>query len=204
MNQTIQWEAFAESYAGTSDLMLAEVAISEHGDNSNAELATRFAIDKEKYPEFRLFMASQKVDDALVYQYEDKLVGDDLAQFVRGNGVYLALAGCLKEYDHLVEQFMKAQTSPEKDEIGKMGKNALEKYAENEVEHKSAKYYMKVMSRIVKDDDDGYVVKERERLSNLLNGDTYIADDKKPWFSKRINILNQFKQYVDGQDKPEL
>lgn len=185
--------------------MLAEVGISEYGDNTNSELGEKYSINKDDYPQYRLFLSDAVVDrpNVLNFEYKDNVQSDALAQFVRKNGIYLALNGCLKDFDELVDRFMTNKDKGNRDKIGNEGKKLLDNYSGKEDEEKSSKYYMKVMAKINKDGDE-YVNKEIKRLDNLLNGETYIADEKKPWFRKRLNILSVFKEKLPDDDKKEL
>ena len=199
----IQWKEFAGDYGGGSDLLLAEVGISEYGDNTNSELGDKYSINKDDYPQYRLFLSGKDVNEPLKYEYKDNVQSDTLAQFVRKNGIYLALNGCLKDFDELVNRFMTNKDKGNRDKIGTEGKKLLDNYSGKEDEEKSGKYYMKVMAKINKDGDE-YVNKEIKRLDNLLNGETYIAEEKKPWFRKRLNILSVFREKLPDDDKKEL
>ena len=184
--------------------MLAEVGIAEYGENTNSELGDKYSINKDDYPQYRLFLVGKDVNDPSKYEYTDNVKTDSLAQFVRKNGIYLALNGCVQDFDELVDKFMSDKDKSNRDKIGNEGKKLLDNYSGKEDEEKSGKYYMKVMAKINKDGDE-YINKEIKRLNNLLNGETYIADEKKPWFRKRLNILSVFKEKLsDDDDKQEL
>ena len=99
-----------------------------------------------------------------------------------------------------------------RDEIGKRAKGFMDRYDENgeeadAVKMKSAKYYIKVMAKIIADGEE-WVNKEGERLSGIvMGGNMNIA--KKPWFIKRLNILSMFAQQIEAfkasdEEKPEL
>mmetsp|Transcript_55220 Transcript_55220/g.88079 ORF Transcript_55220/g.88079 Transcript_55220/m.88079 type:complete len:255 (+) Transcript_55220:23-787(+) len=197
------WKDFATNYGGSAELLLTEVGISEHGDNKNEELGERYSIDKDSYPQYRLFLRSADTSSPIKYEYQEKVRSDELAQFVRKNGVYLALNGCLKDFDELVGKFMVAKDKAERDQIGAEGKGLLDGYKGKEEDEKSGKYYMKVMAKVTKEGNE-YIGKEIKRLDSLLNGETYIAEDKKPWFRKRLNILSIFREKLPEDDKKEL
>eukprot|EP01083_Nonionella_stella_P232309 819665_1 len=193
------WKDFASTYATTSDLLLGEVGISEHGDNTNEELGTKYNINKDNYPQYRLFKSGNDINEPIKYENEN-IKSDELAQFLIKNGIYLSLNGCLKDFDELSKTFMNTNDKTQRDKIGIEGKELLNGYNGKEVEEKSGKYYMKVMAKITKEGDE-YVEKEIKRLDTLLNGDTYIPDDKKPWFRKRLNILSVFKGSLSDEKK---
>ena len=198
-----KWKDFASNYGGGSDLVLGEVGISEYGDNTNQELGDKYDINKDNYPQYRLFLKSKNVNEPIKYEYDENVKSDELALFVRKNGIYLALNGCLKDFDDLINKFMNDKDQTNRDKIGNEGKKLLDNYKGKENEEKSGKYYMKVMAKINKEGDE-YINKEIKRLDNLLNGETYIPDDKKPWFRKRLNILSVFKEQLPDNDKKEL
>ena len=154
MFEYIKWKDFASSYGGGSDLLLAEVGISEYGDNTNSELGDKYSIESDDYPQYRLFLSGKDVNEPLKYEYTDNVESDTLAQFVRKNGIYLALNGCLKDFDELVDKFMTNKDKANRGKIGNEGKKLLDNYSGKEDEEKSGKYYMKVMAKINKDGDE--------------------------------------------------
>ena len=117
----------------------------------------------------------------------------DLMQWIQSKGIYLGLEGCLEEFDELTTEFM--TNTKDRDDIGKRAKVFMDRYGENgedadAAKLKSAKYYIKVMAKIVAEGEE-WVNKEGERLSGIVTGGNMnIA--KRPWFIKRLNILSTF------------
>ena len=108
----------------------------------------------------------------------------------------MGLQGYLAEFDELVKQFLQSkQDQTKRDQVGESAKKELDKYdqggeEENEEKYKSAKYYIKVMAKIVSNSDE-WVIKEGERLSGILMSGN-LSKQKEKWFQQRLNILSVF------------
>jgi len=186
----------------------------------NTELAERFNIQKENWPQYRLFRKDLPVAEPIKFIGSDsksKNGGDDdddddddesyspgtdttdpeeLKSFLEQNGVYLAREGCLKEMDRLAEKFFS-----QKDKRSDVLKSAGERAAryEDTTEAASAKIYITYMNKVV-EKGDSFVEVEKERLHKILSGSMSRA--KRQEVTKRSNIIQAFKTVP--LDKDEL
>ena len=62
------WKEFAKTVAeSAADMLIADVGVSEYGDKDNADLADRYSIALDDFPQYRLFKRSK---DPLKYAGE--------------------------------------------------------------------------------------------------------------------------------------
>ena len=137
-------------------------------------------------------------------EYDESTGG--LLQWVQSNGIYLGLEGCLAEFDDLIEEFI--NDHGKRDEIGKKAKEFMDRYDEGGEEedagkHKSAKYYIKAMAKVVNKGQE-WVQTEGERLGGILMTGN-LSKQKEKWFAIRLNILSVFASVIQNDGgKTEL
>jgi len=179
-------EEVSESVAGDFKTLVAHVKL-EKPEPVNTELAERFNIQKENWPQYRLFRKDLPVAEPIKFIGSDsksKNGGDDdddddddesyspgtdttdpeeLKSFLEQNGVYLAREGCLKEMDRLAEKFFS-----QKDKRSDVLKSAREQSAQYEdtTEAASAKIYITYMNKVV------------EKRSNIIQAFKTVPLDK--------------------------
>merc|ERR1711907_161221 len=176
---------------GASDMLVGVVGVQEYGDKVNEDLAARFSVKKDDFPVYKLF----KSRSTTPIDYKGEVKADDITRFLKTEaGLYLALPGCLKDFDGFAQKF--AAAPGERDATKAAAESAaatLTKASEKD----SAKYYILVMKKIV-EKGDGFVESEIKRLTKVSEGK--ITAEKKEFFKKRLNILPSFKV----SDKKEL
>ena len=175
-----EWKAFAVTVGESdADLLVADVAVSEYGDKMNEDLARRFSIALEDFPQYRLFKSSVQP-----IRYLGKIDRNEFLLFVqRYASVWIGLPGQVKQLDSLAKEFSAA--SSDREEV--LRKTQV---AASAAEGDLAKYYVKVMTKALGDAE--FVVKETSRLSKMQS-DSSVKESKKKSFRKRLNILSSFQ-----------
>jgi len=101
------WKDYAKKVGESSaDLLSADVGVSEYGDKDNSDLAERFKINSEDFPQYRLFTKGvNSYAEPLVYTGEKK--SDEFLRFVQDKaGAWIGLPGQIKELDALAKEFI--------------------------------------------------------------------------------------------------
>lgn len=182
-----EFKKFAEQAATQSDLLVAEVGVSEYGEKENDDVRERFGVSKDDYPVFKLFKQGQK--EAI--DYTQSVTSEDLARFVRlESDLWLGKPNTLESFDKLVAEFLKADQDKYDDFIAKAEETM------NVVEEKDqliAKMYVSTMKKI-KEKGVEFVSSETARVNKLLN--EKVSDAKKAMFKSRLDILASFTDYL--------
>jgi len=167
-----------------ANMIVGVVGVQEYGDKLNEDLAEKFAVKKDDFPVYKLFKAGSMTP----IDYSGEVKADDITRFLKTEAnLYIALPGCLQEFDDLATKFMaepanRAQLKAKADEAAaQLSKDS---------EQASGKYYALVMKKIL-EKGDGFAATEMERISKIMAGS--ITPDKKDLFQKRLNILPSFK-----------
>lgn len=202
--------------ADKSNILLAQVTISEYEERmDNYEIFERFGISLEYLPKFVLFKSGS--NENVIYPRSNTegyfVTGDELKQLLIDEKVWLGLVGTLEEFQYLVNDFLALYENTKRDEIiksrggditiddirndiGNQGKDIIKQFEKKESNQindeniKSAKYYMKVMAKMVSQGKE-YAQKEYDRIEKLLY-DENVKHSVKQWFSIRMNILSLF------------
>jgi len=167
----------------SADMLVADVGVSEYGDKDNSDLAERYSIKSDDFPQYRLFIkGTASSGEPIAYSGEKK--SDGFLRFVQEKaGVWIGLPGQLKAFDGLAKAF------------GTGDKAATLKKAEDELKSLDAKdadhgkYYVKVMGKAIASAD--FVKKETDRLTKMIE-DGSVKSVKKEQFGRRLNILSSF------------
>jgi endoplasmic reticulum protein 29 len=176
------WKKFAAEVGGSSAAMLvADVGVSEYGDKDNKDLADRFSIKTDEFPQYRLFLKGSSTSPTS-YTGEKKYEG--FLRFVQEKaGVWVGLPGQIKELDALAKEFVKG------DKAAVLAKAESAAKALETKDEDSGKYYVKVMQKA--SEKGNFVTKETERLQKMIE-DGAVKADKKKDFGRRLNILSSF------------
>merc|ERR1711871_1913889 len=114
-----------------ADVLVGVVGVQEYGDKLNQDLAERFAVQKESFPVYKLFLAGSSVPIA----YTGEVTADALTRFLKSEAkLYIAPPGCLQRFDELAKQFVAERA------VAQLHK---------EDELASGKYYVLVMKKIL-------------------------------------------------------
>jgi endoplasmic reticulum protein 29 len=164
------------SEAGESE---DEEEVDPNGWRDNQDLAARFSIDLESFPQFLLFPAGWK-DGTPPAKFEGGHTKENFLRFLQDKaGVWIGLPGQVKELHDLAQGFAAASADERKKALA----------AAEALDDESAKYYAKVMKKIEASAD--FVEKETARLTKMLD-DGSVAQGKKTQFGRRLNALSSF------------
>ncbi len=173
------WKEFAKTVAeSAADMLIADVGVSEYGDKDNADLADRYSIALDDFPQYRLFKRSK---DPLKYAGEK--TKDALLRYVQSQaGVWIGLPGQIESLDAIAKKL----ASGGADKQALLDEAAMAASASTD---DMAKYYVKVMTKAGGDAD--FITKESTRLTKMM-GDASVKPSKKEQFSRRLNVLSSF------------
>ena len=154
----------------------------------NTDLAERYQITKESWPQYRLF--GRKISNQpLTFQPSDsdeQPTSEDFKKFLKSKGVFIGLIGCLKEMDELATEF--ADPAADKTKLVESAKELVEKYSEA-MDKSSANIYVTYMQKII-EKGESFVTAESERLKRLLEGE--MSEAKRTEVTKRANVIDSF------------
>ncbi|ESN94747.1 hypothetical protein HELRODRAFT_87627 [Helobdella robusta] len=190
-----QYKKVAESSIGQPDLLVAEVNIKDYGEKDNDDLKQRYNINKDDFPEYRLFLKNAK--DPIPFKGDEEKAEEILDFLVKESGLWLGGPGSIKEFEDLVVRFFK-EPQESRASIIKLAEEELtkEKHKSN---FEQAEMYVKLMSKL--DSDVNFLMKEISRVSKLLAGK--LSDKKKHQLKIRQNILNiinaKYRESLDSK-----
>lgn len=174
------WKKFAAEVGDSSaDMFVCDVGVSEYGDKDNSDIAEKFSIKSDDFPQYRLWKKGSK--EPLVYKGDKK--EDAFLRFAQAEAdIWVGLTGQLKEFDALAKAFPG-------DKAGSLKKAEAAAKGAGEKDADSAKYYVKVMTKLSEKAE--FVAKETERLQKMID-DGSVKANKKEQFGRRLNILSSF------------
>jgi endoplasmic reticulum protein 29 len=174
------WKSFAAKVGDSSaDMLVCDVGVSEYGDKDNSDIADKFSIKSEDFPQYRLWKKGSK--EPLVYKGDKK--EEAFLRFAQAEAdIWVGLSGQLKDFDALAKAFPG-------DKAGSLKKAEAAAKGAGEKDADSAKYYIKVMTKLSEKAD--FVAKETERLQKMID-DGSVKATKKEQFGRRLNILSSF------------
>jgi hypothetical protein len=161
-----------------------ELVRSEWGEKENQDLADKFKVKKDQWPVYMFF--PKESTEGVTFQ-GDKKSKDAILRFVRNQGVYVGLTGCVEKFDELAKEFI-ADKSKRSDVL----KKAEDLQASDKKNSASAKHYVSIMKKII-ESGDGFIKTESERLNKMIK-DKSVKPDKKKNFEVRSNILHSFAE----------
>merc|ERR1719217_556936 len=100
------WKDFAAKVGDSSaDMLVCDVGVSEYGDKDNSDIAERFSIKSDDFPQYRLWLKGKSSStDPAAYKGDKK--SDAFLRFVQAEaGVWVGLPGQLKDFDALAKSF---------------------------------------------------------------------------------------------------
>lgn len=152
-----------------------------NGWRDNQDIAERFSISLEAFPQYLFFPAGWKEGDAPV-KYEGEQTKDGFLRFLQDKAnVWIGLPGQVKSL-HLCGQTFATASADERKKCIATAQTFTDE---------AGKYYAKVMAKI--DANADFAAKEVARLTKMLD-DGSVAANKKAQFGKRLNALSSFTQ----------
>ena len=165
---------------------------------TNVELAERFHIQKDQWPQYYLFKKGRA--EPIIFHAPDSSEEADepenLKKFLTKNGLYLAKDGCLKKMDEIASEFV--TNKDKRSELLETAKAQMEKYSDD-AEKASAKVYVTYMKKIQEKGDE-FVHLEAERLQKILGAS--MSSMKRVEVTRRANVIESFK--ASAAEKDEL
>lgn len=187
-----EFEKVCETSSNINDLLVVEIAVKDYGENENSDLAKKYGVKKEGFPNVKLFVQGQTNP----FNFEEEFTAEHLKNFVRSkSGVYIGCTGCIQTFDKLVFNFIKEKSADRKQDLLLEAEDLWDKAKGNQ-DQKSAEVYVKIMRKIIEKGDD-FLNTESVRVENLLKGK--ISKDKKDELQHRLNILQAFKTDVHDE-----
>ncbi|GAV05815.1 hypothetical protein RvY_15890 [Ramazzottius varieornatus] len=176
----------AEAAHTNKDVLIAEVNAADYGEKRNMDLAEKYGVGKDDYPQLKLFIRGNPEP----INYTGNWQADEIKRFLKTRGgVWIGLSACIEEFDELARLFMM-----EEDEGKKRGflAEAENKVSEmmDETAKKNAKIYIHTMKKTL-EKGRNFVNEEIARLDKLATGK--LSDVKKQELLYRNNILHSFK-----------
>lgn len=186
------------------NFLVAELPVQEYGDKENEDVQKRLNVKTEEFPAFLLFKGSTEGtrfagfpdpsakkpatwDDAEDGDWEPPMISDitaeNLALWLRQQGVKMPSIGTITELDEVAKRFMKG---------GSRDKDLAEAKSLADGEHKTdrkAPMYVKIMQKITEKGDE-YPEKELARVQKILAGK--VTPEKKEELSDKVKILRVF------------
>merc|ERR1719198_2519462 len=176
------WKDFAKTVGESSaDMLSCDVGVSEYGDKDNNDIAERFSIKSDDFPQYRLWKKGMTSSDDPIKFTGDKKA-DEFLRFVQEKaGAWIGLPGQIKDLDEIAKEFISSGKSAD---VLKKAETAAAGYTED-----TAKYYVKVMTKLSADAE--FITKENSRLKKMMD-DGSVKASKKEQFGRRLNVLNSF------------
>lgn len=187
------------------DFLVAEVPVQEYGDKENDDLRERFEVKADDFPVYFFFKGSADAktrfegfpdpsakkpsnwdadeDGPWEPPMKGEPTAENLAQWLRIQGIKMPSVGTIAELDEVVEQFMKGGASDS--DLSKAEKLA----AEDHKNDAKAPIYVRIMKKI-KEKGTDYIATEKLRVQKLLGGK--LTPEKKTEMSDKMKILNVF------------
>lgn len=183
------WERLATIYANEKDVIIGSVDCDDF-----RELAA--ANNVMGYPHIKYF--GRDGADPEDYNEPGRTV-EDFTKFINErtgldispDGGVTPTGGIVAEIAEYVKSFVSASTDDERKEVLNTCHEAVDKL--DETAKKNFKYYAKVFAKI-SEKGQGYIAKERERLSKMLESSDNLKDTQKRSFMRRINVLSTFDE----------
>lgn len=177
-----------------TDFLLDEnIIIAKVDATANTSLAERYNV--KGYPHIVFFEAGKKnQEDYQPIVYDGGRDEQALLEYINGKcgthrvagGKLDESAGRIKQFDDLVKNFVKSESTVERDDILK----SVKKLAST-VNTRYSNYYAKVMEKVI--NNENYLEKEINRLTKIIDGNS-MSIEKIDDFTIRRNILKAFQK----------
>ena len=156
------WKELAGKVGDSSaDMLSCDVGVSEYGDKDNSDIAERFSIKSDDFPQYRLFTKGTSSSGTPITYTGDKKYDAFLRFLQEKAGVWIGLPGQVKTLDGLAKEFV----SGDKKAVLKKAEKAAGALEAKDAD--SGKYYVKVMGKVSEKAD--FVAKETERLQKMID-----------------------------------
>lgn len=183
-----EFKKFALSVNTTKELLVAEIGVADYGEKENLDLAERFGVKPEDFPEYVIFKQS---DFEYPVRYSGHYRADELRKWTtKETGLWLGLSHTLQAYDRMAFDFMQSSEEFERNLILKQAETDQEGLSE--MDQKSASFYIKYMKKIMEKGGD-FIDNEISRVEKLRD-EAKTSLKKKVQLNVQSNILNSFKR----------
>lgn len=191
------FEKLCEVAVGVPTFMIAEVPVHQYGAKENDDVRQRFKLETAELPVFffldhRLARGDREALSEVALRYDGPITADDLAAWLRKQGVLIGSPGTIAELDTLVRAFLKEGLS------GLRLEEARQLVTEQFGHDKKATTYVKFMEKM-KERGADYVAKEQERISKILSGN--VKPEKKADFEDKLTLLKHFAGLQQQRDE---
>lgn len=189
------FKTIAEDCISQPDLLVAEVNIEDYGKKDNLDLGERYGIKSDDFPEYRLFIQGQSIDEPLRY-IGDEEKPEDIKKFVIENtDLWLGMPACIEEMDMLVKRFFDSQS--DRKAVLEEAEAASARLGKGDsLTAERAEVYVKTMRKVM-EQGNKFVSTEMERVNKLVDGK--VSEKKKAQLKDRSNILKSFKMRIKDE-----
>jgi endoplasmic reticulum protein 29 len=190
-----EFKKVSESSTSQPELLVAEVPVQDWGEKDNSDLAERFGVKSDDFPEYRLFI--QGKDEPVAFT-GDEAKSDDIKKFiVKESGLWLGLPACIQEFDDLVKKFFQTSDSAARQSIIAEAETLKESMKEPS-KQESAVVYVKTLQKIM-ENGESFVGTELARVEKLSEGK--VSDRKKAQLKDRVSILTSVQLQMSLKDE---
>eukprot|EP00062_Callorhinchus_milii_P016398 gi/632967639/ref/XP_007900088.1/ PREDICTED: endoplasmic reticulum resident protein 29 [Callorhinchus milii] len=189
-----EFKKLAANCVSSPDLLVVEVGISDYGEKQNAELGEKYKVEKSEYPSYLLFVDG---DMEKPVTYSGEIVSEALQRWLKSQGVWVGMPGCLREFDPLVVRLSTSSSEEERQSIMEEAKELAKGVQESE--RKSAEQYLKIMGRVLTHGSQ-FVPDEMARIKKMLS-ESKMSSAKVSDLHKRLNILSSFQGVASSKEE---
>ncbi|XP_065197268.1 endoplasmic reticulum resident protein 29-like isoform X2 [Sycon ciliatum] len=179
------YNSFACLAAKQPEILVASVGVLPHGEKDNKDLANRFSITAEDFPRILLFGHGQS---STAHSLSGNVTVESLVAFAkRYSDLYIALPGCLQEFDQLAARTFHVASSNAN--TFQLDAKKLASKLTNEDEIASANVYIEIFG-LITSRGPRFPSNEVNRVKKSFA--TELSEGKRKALQLKLNILQSF------------